>query len=184
MSETTEVCIDSLRISLINQQRILLLKDLSGERYLPLYIGPFETESIVLALQEIIVSRPHTHDLLKSTISKLGGRLLYVEIVDFHNDMFYADMVIETVDGNVRIDSRPSDAIATALRAHVPICVAREVMDQAAIRPEKDLRSESDFGSHRIGSDDKDDLSAFSDFFSSIGLDDNEDKDDENGALI
>ena len=88
MAKLIEVKIDSLRVSLTNQQRIVVLKELEGDRYLPVWIGPFEAESITIALQEIEVSRPQTHDLLKNVITALNARLIKVVISSLKDDIF------------------------------------------------------------------------------------------------
>ena len=93
-----EVIIDSVRVSLTNQQRIVVLRDINAERYLPIWIGPYEAESITIALQEIEVSRPQTHDLLKNIINSLNARLLRVEVLSLRDDVFYGNLVVEIND--------------------------------------------------------------------------------------
>ena len=137
MKKLVEVKIDSLRVSLTNQQRIIVLKDLKQDRYLPIWIGPFEAEAITIALQEIEVSRPQTHDLFKNILSELNTQLIRIEISDLKENIFYGTLIIKTADGELKIDSRPSDAIAIAVREHVPILVAATVMDEASIIPEE-----------------------------------------------
>ncbi|MDT8898925.1 MAG: bifunctional nuclease family protein [Thermanaerothrix sp.] len=140
MPKMVEVVIDSVRVSLTNQQRIVVLREINAERYLPIWIGPYEAEAITIALQEIEVARPQTHDLLKNVLNTLNARLLRVEVVALRDDVFYGNLVVEHNGEVLNIDSRPSDALALAVRAHVPILVAREVMDAASITPEKDLQ--------------------------------------------
>lgn len=140
MPKMVEVVIDSVRVSLTNQQRIVVLREINTERYLPIWIGPYEAEAITIALQEIEVARPQTHDLLKNVLNTLNARLLRVEVVALRDDVFYGNLVVEHNGEVLNIDSRPSDALALAVRAHVPILVAREVMDAASITPEKDLQ--------------------------------------------
>ena len=136
MAKLIEVKIDSLRVSLTNQQRIVVLKELEGDRYLPVWIGPFEAESITIALQEIEVSRPQTHDLLKNVITALNARLIKVVISSLKDDIFYGTLILENNGENLEVDARPSDAIAIAVRAHIPIYVNSKVMDEAGIIPE------------------------------------------------
>lgn len=141
MPRMIEVVIDSVRVSLTNQQRIVILREVDAERYLPIWIGPYEAEAITIALQDIEVSRPQTHDLLKNMLTSLNARLVRVEVVSLKDDVFYGNLVID-VDGKIlEIDSRPSDALAMAVRAHVPILAAREVMETAGILPEQDMQS-------------------------------------------
>ena len=137
MAKLIEVKIDSLRVSLTNQQRIVVLKQVDAERFLPIWIGPYEAEAITIALQEIEVSRPQTHDLVKNTITSLNAKLKRVVIKTLKDDIFFGVLVVEINGKEVEIDSRPSDAIAVAVRAHVPIMVSEKVMDKASIIPEE-----------------------------------------------
>ncbi len=84
-----QVKIDSIRVSLMSQHRVVVLKDVDTERYLPIWIGPFEAEAITIALQEIEVARPQTHDLLKNAFSLLNARLMRVEVISLRDDVFY-----------------------------------------------------------------------------------------------
>ncbi|MEO0250087.1 MAG: bifunctional nuclease family protein [candidate division WOR-3 bacterium] len=142
MSNMVEVVIDSLRASLMSPQRVILLRRTDVEHYLPVWIGPFEAEAIAVALQEVETSRPMTHDLLKSLFAAFHARILRVEIVALREDVFYGNIVAEVNGEIVNIDSRPSDAIALAVRAHVPILVNQAVMNEAGILPERDLQTE------------------------------------------
>jgi len=136
-----DVVIDSVRVSLTNQQRIVLLKEVGAERYLPIWIGPYEAESITIALQEIEVARPQTHDLMKNMLNTLGARLLRVEVVSLRDDVFYGNLVMEAEGRVYEVDARPSDALALAVRTHVPIRVAREVMDAGGITPSQESQA-------------------------------------------
>jgi bifunctional DNase/RNase len=139
MADLIEVVIDSLRVSLTNQQRIVILKTVDEDRFLPIWVGPFEAEAITIALQEVEVARPQTHDLLNRIFQLLKANLQKVVISDLKEDVFYATILAE-VNGNLmEIDARPSDAIALALRAHIPILVERKVMEEAAIEPEEEI---------------------------------------------
>ena len=139
MPRMVEVVIDSVRVSLTNQQRIVVLRELNTERYLPIWIGPYEAEAITIALQEIEVARPQTHDLLKNILKNLNAQLVRVEVLALREDVFYGNLVVECNGETINIDSRPSDALALAVRAHVPILIAREVMDAAGIVPEENI---------------------------------------------
>ncbi len=136
-----EVKIDSIRVSLMSNHRVVILKDLESERYLPIWIGPYEAEAITIQLQEVEVARPLTHDLLKTTITELGGKIIHVLVNELRSDTFYATIVVERNGKRMEIDSRPSDAIALAVRAQVPIYVEESVMEHAAITPEEDAES-------------------------------------------
>lgn len=176
MSELIEVVIDSVRISLTNQQRIVLLREVNQERYLPIWIGPYEAESITIALQEIEIARPQTHDLLVRTINQLMGRLLRVEVVALKGDVFYGNLVVQLGEETVFIDSRPSDSLALAVRAHVPILVSQAVLELAGITPERDMRSSLDEDSTQEAAapdsgEAKKRLSIFEDFLQNVDLD-------------
>jgi len=140
MSDMVEVVIDSIRVSLMSQNRMVILRETGQERYLPIWIGVYEAEAITLALQEVEVSRPLTWDLLKNMIHTLGARVVRVEVVALREDTFYGNIVVEVNDRLINIDSRPSDAVALAVRTHVPILVSREIMNSAGIVPEEDLQ--------------------------------------------
>ena len=114
MTKLLELKIDSLRVSLTNQQRIVVLKQVDADRYLPIWIGPYEAEAITIALQEIEVSRPQTHDLLNNMIAVLDGRLSKVIISALKDDIFFGTLIIEKDGKEIKVDSRPSDAIAIA----------------------------------------------------------------------
>lgn len=138
-SRMVEVQIDSIRVSLVSPHRVVLLKEINGERYLPIWIGPYEAEAIQYALHEVEVARPLTHDLLKQVIHHLGARVLRVEVVDLRENVFYGNIVLEKDGRIIEVDSRPSDAIALAVRVHVPIYVAEHVLQAAGITPEEGI---------------------------------------------
>ena len=168
MSDKTEVRVQSLRVSLTSQNRILLLKEKDGVLSLPLFVGQFEAEAIVLSLQEIEISRPQPHDLILSAIRSLEGRVRNVEITVMKAATFYAVIELENADGQpVYLDCRPSDAIAVALRAHVPIYVDHNLMQQYGIMPEPDVRTKRK-AQNNENEGENEDLSAFSDFLSNF----------------
>jgi len=174
MAKMIEVVIDSVRVSLTNQQRIVILKEVNEERYLPIWIGPYEAEAITIALQEVEIARPQTHDLIKNVMHTLNTRLVRIEITTLKDDVYFANLVLEANGEEVRIDSRPSDAVAMAVRCHVSILVAKEVMDAAAIMPEKEEpvasqaaeKSIDDLGKPSQSSNDR--LSIFKDFIDQL----------------
>src|SRR5688572_21096180 len=165
-----EVTIDSIRVSLMSQHRIVILKDVASDRYLPIWIGPCEADAITVELQEVEVSRPLTHDLLKSMISQLSAEVVHIIINELRNDVFYARIVLEYNGRRIEIDSRPSDAIALAVRVHVPIFVEDTVMERAANTPEQEVEGDTP------AVDTPDDrLSIFKDFVDTLDLDDLDD---------
>ncbi|MBK8136671.1 MAG: bifunctional nuclease family protein [Chloroflexi bacterium] len=172
-----EVTIDSVRVSLTTQQRIVVLKDNTSDRYLAIFIGPFEADAITYELQEIAQRRPLTHDLMKTMIEELGATLVYVLVSDIRDDIYYARLVLDTAAGKrIEIDCRPSDAIAIAVRAKVPLYVAEPVLDRAGIRPESDVEVEVEEGEGEAEASDAPvdsrKLSAFADFLDTLDLDD------------
>lgn len=190
MSRMVEVIIDSVRVSLTNQQRIVVLREVNNERYLPIWIGPYEAEAITIALQEIEVARPQTHDLLKSVLTTLNARLVRIEIVSLREDVFYGNLVVEVDGRTVYIDSRPSDALALAARARVPVLVSQDVMNSAGVVPEEDVQNQrsaptpppaapaapSEPPAEHISSER---LSVFEDFLSNLNLDNLESPSDD-----
>ncbi|GIK10366.1 MAG: hypothetical protein JETCAE02_22930 [Anaerolineaceae bacterium] len=134
-----EVVIDSVRVNLMSPHRLVILRETQGERYLPIWVGPYEAEAITIALQEVEISRPLTHDLIRNILTAFNARVVRIEIVSLRADIFYGNIVVEQNGREFNIDSRPSDAIALAVRAHVPILVHPQVMDEGGILPEKDL---------------------------------------------
>jgi len=167
-----EVVIDSIRVSLMSQHRIVVLKDINTDRYLPIWIGPFEADAITVELQEMPSARPLTHDLLKSVIRELGGKVLHVLINDLRNDVYYARLVINLDGKQMEVDSRPSDAIALAVRVKAPIFVADTVMEKASFEPDEDIEQEADTLEEAEAGVDEGKLSAFADFVNSLDLDD------------
>ncbi|MFP3853262.1 MAG: bifunctional nuclease family protein, partial [Anaerolineales bacterium] len=107
-----EVEIDSIRVSLMSQHRIVILKDTMSERFLPIWIGPYEAEAITVSLQEMEVARPLTHDLLRNVLQTLGAEVQRVNITELRDDVFYARIIVEVDGETLEIDSRPSDALA------------------------------------------------------------------------
>ena len=164
-----EVNIDSIRVSIMSQHRVAILKNDSSDRYLPIWIGPCEADAITVELQDMEMARPLTHDILAKTITDLGGKISHVIIKDLRNDVFYAHIMIDQDGIQLEIDSRPSDALALAVRAQVPIYVEEKVMDKASIVPEENIMNESIHSENEIDNDR--DLSAFSDFVDTLDLD-------------
>jgi bifunctional DNase/RNase len=182
MSDMIEVIIDNIRVHLMAPQRILVLKQTDAARYLTIWIGPYEAEAINLALQEVEVARPLTHDLLKSIFTAFNARVTRVEIVKLQDDIFYSNIIAEVDGQEVQIDSRPSDAIAIAVRAHAPILVHMDIMDVAGASPEQDMLADETSAPPRkeppapLSDEANDRLSIFKDFIDKLDID-NPDKD-------
>jgi len=125
----------------------LLLKELDGNRRLPIIIGSYEAQAIALEIEGIKPPRPLTHDLLKNLIDNLGATVLEVFIDELRDNTFFAKIVIEVSALTNEIDSRPSDAIALAVRTKSPIYVAENVMKSAAFIPSEELSPDSEMQS-------------------------------------
>jgi len=177
MPDMVEMVIDSIRVSLVSQQRIVILREKDTNRYLPIWIGIYEAEAIAVALQEVEVSRPLTHDLLKNIFKTLKANIMRVEIVALRDDTFYGNIVVETNEETLDIDARPSDALALAVRTHVPILVEHSVLDSAGIVPEADLRDKEEKTPLKDNIEENPErLSVFEDFLDKL---DNEKKNDD-----
>jgi bifunctional DNase/RNase len=173
-----EVTIDSIRVSLMSQHRIVVLKEESGVRFLPIWIGPFEADAITLQLQGIDAPRPLTHDLLKTVIETLGGEVLHILINGLEKNTYYARIVLDVDGDTVEVDSRPSDAIALGVRVSAPIYVAEEVMDQAGLQPEEEISLGESVAAASAGrsledegEEGSEDLGVFTDFVEGLDLD-------------
>jgi len=183
MPDMIEVQIDSVRVHLMTPQRLVVLKQINSERYLPIWVGPYEAEAITVSLQEVEMSRPLTHDLLKNVFGAFNARIKRIEIVKLQNDIFYGNIVAELNGKEVHVDSRPSDAIALSVRAHVPILVHPSVMNEAGIVPEQDI-SESGQAPQKsepapLSKEGTERLSVFEDFLGKLDLDKLDDEDDQ-----
>jgi hypothetical protein len=137
-----EMSIDSIRVSLMNYQRVVILKEKDTDRYLPIWIGPSEADAIAVKLQDVSVPRPLTHDLLGNVIDAMGGVVKRIVVSDLQNDTFYAKIILEVGETgsteNKEVDSRPSDAIALAVRSNVPIFVEEPVLEKAGVQLDKE----------------------------------------------
>jgi bifunctional DNase/RNase len=179
MSEMVEVVIDSIRVSLMSQQRIVILREVNQERYLAIWVGAYEAEHLTIALQDVEVSRPLTYNLFNNVIQALNARILQVEVVALREETFFGNVVVEANGQILNIDSRPSDAINLAARAKVPILVAREVMEAAGIIPEDDeVSDEAEFAEDApTPGEGEERLSVFEDFLEQLNLNDEEEND-------
>ncbi len=185
-----EVTIDSVRVNLMSPQRLVILRETGGDRYLPIWVGTYEAEAITVGLQEVEMNRPLTHDLLKNVFNTFNAKIKRIEIISLKEDIFYGNIVAEVGGKEINVDSRPSDAIALAVRAHVPIMVDESVMKNAGITPEADMGSSTSASAQSQGSTTRpapapdvssERLSVFEDFLGKLDLDklDSKDKPDE-----
>lgn len=132
------VIVDSIRVSLLTQHRVVVLRETESRRYLPIWIGAFEADAIALALQGHEPQRPMTHDLLKTVFGELGATISHILVNDFQESTFYARIVVEQGTHTIEIDSRTSDAIALAVRTDVPIFVEDHVFAAQGVLYDED----------------------------------------------
>jgi bifunctional DNase/RNase len=173
-----EMLIDSIRVSLMNYQRVVILKEKESDRYLPIWIGPAEADAIAVKLQDVTVSRPLTHDLLRSVIDTLGAKVSSIIVSELKNDTFYAKIVLNVDGTQLEVDSRPSDALALAVRADVPIFAEEVVLDKAGIlldketgKPIQEVES-GEAGGKKPSEEELKRMSAFYDFINTLDLED------------
>jgi len=173
-----EMVVESVRVNLQTYQRVVVLKEKDSDRYLPIWIGNNEADAIVIQLQNVKVPRPQTHDLLTSVIAHLGAKVTNILVNDLSEDVFYARIVLDFDGRHVEIDSRPSDAIALAVRVKAPIFVEESVLEKASItidaQTEEKLEAELSKSTDKAPLSDEEmkKLSAFRDFINTLDLDD------------
>jgi len=176
-----EMDIESIRVSLMNYQRVVILKEKMAGRYLPIWIGPAEADAIAVKLQGVTVPRPLTHDLLSTVIDTLEARIDSIIVSDLKNDTFYAKLILNVNGGQMEIDCRPSDALALAVRVQAPIYVEETVLDKAGILLDKEtgklLPQEGEEGiaggiDKDLSEEDLGKMSAFRDFIDTLDLED------------
>jgi uncharacterized protein len=134
----TEMVVESVRVHMLSSQHVVILKDTDRDRYLPIWIGPWEASAIAMKLQGMTPERPLTHDLFSLTLEELGVSLKQIVVSDLSEETFRARLLLEQDGRAVDIDARPSDAIALAVRAGVPIYATDAVLDRAGVVPEAD----------------------------------------------
>jgi bifunctional DNase/RNase len=173
-----EMLIDSIRVSLMNYQRVVILKEKDSDRYLPIWIGPAEADAIAVKLQDVTVARPLTHDLLRSVIDVLGATVSSIIVSELKNDTFYAKIVLTVDGGQMEVDARPSDALALAVRANVPIFAEEVVLDKAGIMLDKETgkpmaeKETGGAGGKKPSEEELKRMSAFYDFINTLDLED------------
>ena len=166
-----EMTVESVRINLATQQRVVILKATRQERYLFIWIAHAEAYAIAVELQGTTSPRPLTHGLLKNMISELGAKIVSIVISDLIEDIFYARIVLDVAGRHVEIDSRPSDAIALAVRAKTSIFVDESVLDRAGVALETEEQTMSRAEQRKDKKDlDQDNLDAYRDFINSLDV--------------
>lgn len=172
-----EMVIDSIRVSLMTYQRVVILKEKNSDRYLPIWIGPAEADAIAVKLQNVSVPRPLTHDLLRSVINSLGSAVNYILVSDLENDTFFAKIVLQSNGSTIEVDARPSDAIALAVRVQTPIYAAESVLEKAGVLLDKEtgkpiIPEDSEGRKREVSEEELKRLSAFKDFIDQLDIDD------------
>ena len=172
-----ELTIDGIRVSLMNQQRVVILRVKDTDKYLPIWIGPGEADAIALKLQNVSVPRPLTHDLLSDVISSLDAQVDRIVVSDLSDDTFFAKIVLQVNGSTMEVDSRPSDALALAVRTESPIFAEDAVVEKAAIMLDAETGravhvDEGEESEPRpVTEEERAKLSAFEDFIGSLDLD-------------
>lgn len=182
MIETT---VESIRVSLVSQNRVVILKEVDGERHLPIWIGAYEADAIAMELQGVTPQRPLPYDLMRSMLTDLGANVAEVVISNLSDQIFFARIKLEHGGQTLEVDARPSDAIALAVRTNARILVDETVMDRASVTLGEDadetvsaLEAEPEGGAEPAKAEkprstaDDERLSVFRDFINSLDLDD------------
>ncbi len=165
-----EMVVESVRVHMLSSQHVVILKEADRERYLPIWIGPWEANAIAMKLQGLTPERPLTHDLFAATLEQLGVAVRRVVIADLADETFHARLFLEWGERVFEVDSRPSDALALAVRAGVQIFAAEKVLDRAGVEPEE--RDSEDLESTAAGPREADPrLEVFRDFVNSLDID-------------
>jgi hypothetical protein len=131
-----ELVVESVRVHMLSSQHVVILRDTGHDRYLPIWIGPWEANAIAMRLQGVTPERPMTHDLFSQALSELGATLTRIVVSDLAEDTFRARVQLHVDGRDLDLDARPSDAIALAVRSSVPIFATDAVMDRAGVVPE------------------------------------------------
>ena len=174
-----EMAIDSIRVSVTNFQRVVILKVKDTDRYLPIWIGPNEADAIALKLQDVDVPRPLTHDLLRAVITAVGASVHRIIVSSLDHDTFFAKVVLTMDSRSIQIDARPADALALAVRVKVPIYADEGVIEKAGVHLDKSGKAivgDADGEIGKLGKPPNEtelrSMSAFTDFIDSLDLSD------------
>jgi hypothetical protein len=146
MTGLVEMQIESVRVHMLSNRHVVILKDPEGDRYLPIWIGAWEASAIAMRLQGLAAERPLTHDLFAAALDRLGVRVERVVISELADETYHARIHLEREGVQVEVDARPSDALALAVRAEVPIFAAEDVLAQAALAADPDEEAGDDEG--------------------------------------
>ena len=133
MGRLVEMLVESVRVHMLSNRHVVILKDAERERYLPIWIGPWEASAIAMKLQGLTAERPLTHDLFIAALDRLGVRIDRVVISELAEETYHARLILERDGEEYELDARPSDSVALAVRSAVRILVAEEVLEQAGL---------------------------------------------------
>lgn len=184
-----EATVESIRVSLVTQNRVVILKESHGNRHLPIWIGAYEAEAIALELQGVSPTRPLPYDLMRAMLEELGATIDHIVIADLNDQVYYATIVLSIADRTIQLDARPSDAIALAVRTDARILIEDAVMENAAVSLDDEgdpisgpLDDSETTEAQRLGMFEgrpgsggepgSDELGVFRDFINSLDLDD------------
>ncbi len=184
-----EATVESIRVSLVSQNRVVILREIDGDRHLPIWIGTYEADAIAMELQGVAATRPLPYDLFRSALAELDAKVQHVVIADLTDKIFYARIVLDHNGRSVELDSRPSDAIAIAVRTGARILIADSIMDEVGVSMDDADGDDIDVTSlteeqvrtppppdERVGSEtpriEDEQLGVFRDFINSLDLDD------------
>ena len=170
-----ELSIDSIRVSLSNYQRVVILKLKSKEMFIPIWVGPSEADAIAIKLQKVSLPRPLTHDLIISLLESLSISIEYVLIESMKDETFFAKIAIKNNDKIVMIDSRASDAIALAVRVTCPIYANDDVVEKVSVTLDHknetvNKKNKATNESNLSDDNNKTDISQFADFIDTLDL--------------
>lgn len=157
-----EMTVESVRVHMLSTQHVVILRDLERERFLPIWIGPWEANAIAMKLQGLTPERPLTHDLFAGVLEELGASIREVVIADLADETFHARILLEAGGRIHEVDSRPSDALALAVRTGVRIYAAEDVLERAGVEADQEGDDEAPPDEER--------LSVFRDFVNSLDM--------------
>ena len=144
MGRLIEMVVESVRVHMLSNRHVVILKDVERDRYLPIWIGAWEASAIAMRLQGVTAERPLTHDLFIASIEQLGARIDRVVISDLADETYHARLYLAHDGTEVEVDARPSDALALAVRSEASIFADEEVLEQAALGSDPDVDEESE----------------------------------------
>ncbi len=174
MAELVEMVVESVRVHMLSNRHVVILKEKERERYLPIWIGPWEASAIAMRLQGLAPERPLTHDLFVAALEGLGANVDRVVISELAEETFHARIFLELDGRVVEVDSRPSDALALAVRTSVRVYAALDVLDQAGLGADGGLGDDGEPGSALESTGERvvdPRLDVFRDFVNSLDLD-------------